>query len=115
VYMDIAHLIATYAFPVLVSGAVGFYFNFAGGFSKEFFDERARKKKHKLNVAQHVLQICNEGFTMHYIESPRDIEHVNSVINNLKGIDEDVEQTIHALCTLVQQPTVFDVEETVLV
>jgi hypothetical protein len=26
-----------------------------------------------------------------------------------------VEQTIHALCTPVQQPTVFDVEEAVLV
>jgi hypothetical protein len=96
--MDIHQFIDTYALPVIISsvisGAVGFYFNFARGFSKEFFDKRARKEKHKLNVAQHVFQICNEADTNSFRVLPKDIEHINSVKKNVKALDEKVGNTM---------------------
>lgn len=60
------------------------------GFIKEYFDERARKKKHKLEVARHVLRICNEASTNNFRKAPREMEDVNSTLTDLEGIDEEM-------------------------
>jgi hypothetical protein len=63
---------------------------FGTGFIKEFFDERARIKKHLLSVAQDLLQICNQASTYNYKLFPRDRENVNSVLTNVEGIDNEL-------------------------
>jgi len=62
----------------------------ATGFIKEFFDERTRKKKHRLEVARQIIKICNEAETNFYGQPPRDIEHINSVTIDTLGIDKKV-------------------------
>jgi hypothetical protein len=86
--------IVTVGFPYLVAGAVGFYFNFAGGFSKEFFAERARKKRHKINVANEVHRLVNEASTGNFTVVPRDAEHTNAVMTDLDGVDEEMGKVI---------------------
>lgn len=58
------------------------------GFAKEWFAERERRRKHKLNVAIEVHKICNEIKTGNYRTLPRDWEHVNSVLTDVEGVDE---------------------------
>lgn len=60
------------------------------GFVKEIFEERARKRTHKINVANKVLKICNEASVGNYCIPPRDVEHVFSVMTDLGGIDVDM-------------------------
>lgn len=64
---------------------------FLPGFSKEFFDERARRKRHKIEVAIQVHKICNEASTGNYKLTPRSQEHVNSILTDLAGISEEME------------------------
>ncbi len=68
-----------------ILGVVGL---FASGFLKEFFGERARKAKHKRNVARHVLKICIEASTNNFLLPPREMEDIYSAITDLEGIDK---------------------------
>ena len=76
----------TNAFPIFVGGAIGFFVNFLGGFSKEFFDERARKKRHKIDVARAFQKIVTEASTNGFKVLPREMEHVHSVLDDVKGV-----------------------------
>lgn len=80
--------IATITLPLVIGGAIGFYFDFARGYSKRYFDEKDRVKRHQLEVARHVLRICNEASTGSFRVAPQDIEDVNSTMTDLDGIDE---------------------------
>lgn len=78
-------------FPGFIFGVAATLFITAGtGFIKEFFDERARKRKHELEVARHVLGICNEASTGNFREPPREMEHINSTLTDLEGINEEM-------------------------
>jgi hypothetical protein len=70
------------------------------GFIKEFFDERARKKKHKLEVARHVLRICNEASTGNFRHAPREMEDINSTLTDLEGVDKEMETIMNSFVNL---------------
>jgi hypothetical protein len=72
------------------------------GFLKEFFDERKRIAKHKLNVARHVLKVCNEASTGNFKRPPRDIEHIHSVLTDVEGFNSDMEKTMTSFISLWQ-------------
>lgn len=84
-------------FTTLIIGGItfacGLYFR---GFTKEWFDNRARVAKHKLNVARHVLEICTEASTNHFSKAPRDMEHVHSVLTNVEGLDKEIEAVMNS-------------------
>lgn len=76
-------------FPGFMFGVVATLLIAIGsGFIKEFFDERARRAKHKINVARKVHDICNEASTGNFRHAPRNGEHVNSILTDLDGVDE---------------------------
>lgn len=74
--------------PYIIGAIFGSIGTFLTGFAKEIFDERARKKKHKLDIARQVLKICNEASTNNFKQPPRSIEHVYSVLTDLEGINK---------------------------
>lgn len=76
-----------------ITFACGLYFR---GFTKEWFDNRARMAKHKLNVARHVLEICNEASTNHFSKAPRGMEHIHSVLTNVEGLDKKIEPVMNS-------------------
>lgn len=78
----------------------GIIFVFVTGFSREFFDERARRAKHKLNVARHVLKVCTEASTGNFKTPPRDIEHIHSVLNDLDGVNKELGEDLNNLVNL---------------
>jgi hypothetical protein len=84
-------LIST-AIPYVIGGVLGFFGNFLSGFSKEFFDERARKKRHKIDVARAFQKIVTEASTNGFNMLPRDMEHVHSVLDDVKGVDAAVDE-----------------------
>jgi hypothetical protein len=80
--------------PYLIGATLGVLGTFVTGFVKEFFDERRRISKHKLEVARQVLRICNEASTCNFKSPPRDIEHINSVLTDIEGIDSAQEKIL---------------------
>lgn len=80
----------TSAILLVVGGVLGFFGNFLGGFSKEFFDERARKKRHKIDVARAFQKIVTEASTNGFEMLPGDIEAVYNVLDDVKGVDAAV-------------------------
>jgi hypothetical protein len=80
----------TSAILLVVGGVLGFFGNFLGGFSNEFFDERARKKRHKIDVARAFQKIVAEASTNGFKVLPRDMEDVHSVLDDVKGVDAAV-------------------------
>lgn len=82
---------ALWPFAIGVFGFIGgIAVIFLTGFSKEFFDERNRRAKHKLNVAIEVHKICNEASSGNFKIAPRKSEHVNSVLTDLDGVDNEI-------------------------
>lgn len=81
--------ILTTLLPYIIGAFFGVVGSFITGFSKEFFDERLRKAKHKRDVARQVLKICNEASTGNFRSAPRDVEYVNSVLTDLEGVDKN--------------------------
>ncbi len=75
-------------FPYIIGAAGGILSLFVSGFFREFFDERARRAKHKRDVARKVHKICTEASTGNFRTAPRDIEDVNSVLTDLEGVDK---------------------------
>lgn len=67
------------------------------GFVKEIFEERTRKRTHKINVANKVLKICNEASVGNYCVPPRDVEHVFSIMTDLDGVDEDMGKSMNEI------------------
>ena len=76
--------------PYVIGAIGGAGSLFLTGFVKELFEERARKAEHKRNVAIQVHKICNEASTGNFKRPARDDEHVNSVMTDLDGIDEEM-------------------------
>jgi hypothetical protein len=74
------------AIPYVIGGVIGFFGNFLGGFSKEFFDERAHRKRHRIDVARAFQKIVTEASTNGFKVLPRDMEHVHSVLDDVKGV-----------------------------
>lgn len=74
--------------PYAIGAVGGIVGAFASGFLKEFFDERARRSRHKRDVARQVLIICNEASTENFRRAARNIEYVNSVMTDLDGVNE---------------------------
>lgn len=61
--------------------------NFFTGLSGEFFAERARKSKHKIDVARHVSDLVGEVISSKsYTEFPRDMEKAMRTVGDLKAI-----------------------------
>jgi hypothetical protein len=89
---------ATFPLITAVVGYVGGLF--LPGFSKEFFAERARKARHKLDVAIQVHKICNEASTGKFQHWPRDMEHINSVLTDLDGVDKKMGETMNSFVSL---------------
>lgn len=73
---------------------------FVTGFSREYFEERERKAKHKRNVARSVLKICNEASASTFKNPPRDNEHVISVLTDLEGIDRFIAEEMTSFINL---------------
>lgn len=86
--------------PYIIGAIGGIISLFASGFLKEFFDERKRKAKHKRDVARQVLKICNEASTGNFKCAPRDIEHINSVLTDVEGVDKKMVLTMTSLISL---------------
>ena len=89
-------------FPYIIGAIGGIASLYASGYCKEYFDERARIAKHKREVARQVLQICNEASTSNFKLLPRDIEHVNSVLTNVEGINSNMEAIMNRFISLWQ-------------
>src|SRR4051794_33290680 len=76
---------------ILIVGAIlGIFGTLGTGYGKEYFDERARQRKHKINVANEVHKLLHEASTGNFKRSPRDIEHINKVLTDLEGIDKEM-------------------------
>jgi len=73
---------------MFVGGVIGFFFNFLGGYSKAYHDNRSRLKQHKLDVAQKVLEICDLdiGSTSLGTPSPMEKKSYLTTVRNLKII-----------------------------
>ena len=71
--------------PYVIGRIFGVIGTFATGFSKEFFEERARVAKHRREVARHVLRICNEASTGNFKQAPREIGDVHAALTDLAG------------------------------
>jgi hypothetical protein len=82
--------------PYIIGAVFGFIGSFAAGFKTEIFNERARKARHKLDVAIQVHKICNEASTGNFRTAPRDMEHVNSVLTDLDGVDKKMGKTMNS-------------------
>jgi len=80
--------------PYLIGFIVGIATMFASGYTKEYFEERASKAKHKRDVARQVLIICNEASSGSFRKAAREMEHVNSVMTDLEGIDKEMEEAM---------------------
>lgn len=76
------------------------------GFAKELFDERARKRKHKQNVVREVHILINEASTNRYSERPRSVEHVNSVLSDVDGIDKEIGVVMRKFVELWRKPKI---------
>lgn len=98
--MPSADKIISTIMPYILGGIAGFGSAFLPGFAKEFFDERARRFKHKLHVSRHVLGICNEASTGNFRKPPRDMEHVNGTLTNLDGIDTEIGAVMNSFVNL---------------
>lgn len=88
------------AFPYIAGAIIGVVGSFGSGFVREFFDERARKLKHRRNVARQVLKICNEASTGNFLARPRDQEHIESVLTDVGGIDRNITITMNSFIKL---------------
>lgn len=86
--------------PYIIGAIGGIVSLLASGFLKEYFDERTRIAKHKRNVTRQVLKICNEASTGNFRRSPRDIEHINSILTDLEGIDKKMEIIMNGFVNL---------------
>ena len=75
--------------PYVIGGVVGIAGTYATGFAKEFFDERARKRRHRLDVAREAHKIVNEAITTRFQSEPRDLEHAYSVAVDVRGVDKE--------------------------
>jgi hypothetical protein len=74
--------------PYFIGAVFGVIGTFAAGFSQEFFAERARKARHKLDVAIQVHKICNEAITGSFENAPQDMKHINFALTDLEGVDQ---------------------------
>lgn len=54
------------------------------------FEERKRALRHEIEMARKVFDICNEASTNNFKNLPQDMKHVNSILSNLEGIDENM-------------------------
>lgn len=63
-------IISTFT-PYIIGAIFGVVGMFTTGFAKEFFSERARTKKHRIDVAREVYKVINEAssevFTMNHV------------------------------------------------
>jgi hypothetical protein len=91
--------------PYIIGILGGVSSQIAGGYFKEHFAERERRLKHKINVANQVLKICNEASTGNFKHVPRDTEHVNSVLTDLEGIDQNMETVMNNFVNLWRKIT----------
>lgn len=80
----------------IIIGVIGVFIT---GFSKEFFAERERKTRYKIDVARAVHKICIEARSHGYIVSPRNYEHVTSVITDLESIDKKMSDVMQDFVT----------------
>ena len=74
--------------PGLIIGAiVGIAGTIWTGLSRSWFAEQQRRKKHRLEVARHVLKICIEGSTCNYENKATDMKQVYATMTDLDGIN----------------------------
>src|ERR1035437_2175144 len=83
--------------PYIIGGIGGVITLFASGFLKEFFDERARRSRHKREVARHVFRICIEASTNSFIVEPRNMEDIYSSLTDLEGLDKKMAVNMNEL------------------
>jgi hypothetical protein len=86
--------------PYVIGGILGALGTIGTGFVKEFFDERARRAKHKRNVAREVHALCIEASTGNFRTPARDHEHVNSTMTDLDGVDRKMGVALNRFVTL---------------
>lgn len=70
------------------------------GLVKERFDERARLKRHKLEVARHVLRICNEASMGNFKTKSKNLSMVYGTMNDLEGIEPDLGKILNRFVSL---------------
>lgn len=92
--------IVQWAQPYLVGAVGGIGTMYFSGYVREYFDERARKAKHKRNVAREVHQLVNEANTGNFRIPARSQEHVNSVLTDLDGVDRHMGKTLNRFVAL---------------
>lgn len=99
--MDNISLNAIFGVGGTVLGIVGtITTKFFGGYIERFNKEQERKAKQKLNVAIEVHKICNEASTSNLRVAPRDIEHVNTVMTDVGGVDEEIGEAMNSFVNL---------------
>lgn len=79
-----------HASTLIVGVIVGVAGTLASGYAKEYFDERARQRKHKIHVANEVHKVVNEALAGKYTVRPRDLEHVQIVQTDVSGVDAEI-------------------------
>lgn len=86
---DLASLIpiVQWAQPYLVGAVGGIGTMFLTGFTREFFNERERKHRHKIEVAREVHKLCIEASTHSFKKPAKSQERVMSVLTDLDGVD----------------------------
>jgi len=88
---DFLHSLSLSSLIIGVLGyLLGIFTKFVDGYIKSYFVEKERRDKHKREVARQVLKLCNEASTNSFRKAPRDMEHINSVLTDLEGIDKDM-------------------------
>jgi len=101
--IDITKLINTIISQIpgiIIGGISTATFLIGKGYVEIYFEKIKRINKHKLYVAKHVLDLCNEASSSSYSKRPRDYEHALSVITNVSGIDNRIEVNMRKLISL---------------
>lgn len=90
-------LLVSQAPGLLLGGLVGFIGSIWYGFVDRLYKEHDRKKVHKLNVARHVLDVCEEGSVHNFEVAPKDIKKVHRTITDVEGFDKEMGKVLNEL------------------
>ncbi len=95
--VSLPELLTSQASGLVIGGLVGFIGSIWYGFVDRLYKEHDRKKTHKLNVAKHVLDICEEGSVRNFEVAPQNIQKVHRYMTDLDGVDQSMGKVLNDL------------------
>jgi hypothetical protein len=90
-------LLVSQAPALALGGLVGYIGSIWYGFVDRLYKDHDRKKAHKLNVARHVLDVCEEGSLRNFEVAPKDIKKVRRTITDVEGFDKEMGKVLKDL------------------